>query len=176
MQSGTIAAGLAANSPVFSLRYTGSGVAVIRRVSVSVAELTGSAGGLASLQMFSARAFTASDSAGTAGTLTGNNGKLRTSLATTGVGSIQIATTGTLTAGTRTLDTDPMAGLVASLTTTANTGLLNQSVLYEPSKAGDYPLELANNEGFVIQMTVPATGTEVLQVRVDWEEYSAFTP
>jgi len=176
MQSGTIAAGLAANSPVYSFRYGGSGIAVIRRVSVSVAQLTGSAGGLASLQMFNARAFTASDTGGTAGTLTGNNGKLRTSLATTAVSQIMIANTGTNTAGTRTLDTDPMAGIVVALTTTANTGMLNQSVLYEPGQAGDYPLELANNEGFVIQMTVPATGTEVLQVRVDWEEYSAFAP
>lgn len=176
MQSGTIAAGLAAGSPVYSFRYGGTGIAVIRRISVSVAELTGSAGGLASAQVFDARTFTASDSGGTAGTLTGNNGKLRTSLATTAVSSIQIANTGTLSAGTRTLDTDPFAGAVVPLTTTADTGGLSQTVIYEPGQAGDYPLELANNEGFVIQLTVPATGTEVLQVRVDWEEYSAFAP
>ena len=175
MQSGTIAAGLTAASPVYSFRYGGTGIAVIRRVSFTFAELTGSAGGLAAVQMFNARAFTASDSGGTAGTLTGNNGKLRTSLATTAVSSIQIANTGTLTAGTRTLDTDPMAGIVIPLTTTADTGNIN-SILYEVGQAGDYPLELANNEGFVIQLTVPATGTEVVSVRVDWEEYSAFTP
>lgn len=177
MQSGTIAAGLAANSPVFSLRYGGTGIAVIRRISVSVAgTATAFAAGNATLQVFNARAFTASDSGGTAGTLTGNNGKLRTSLATTGVSSIQIANTGTLTAGTRTLDSDPLAGVTLAVGTATSTQLLNNTTLYEPGQAGDYPLELATNEGFVIQANVPATGTWLLQVRVDWEEYSAFAP
>ena len=126
--------------------------------------------------MFAARAFTASDTGGTAGTLTGNNAKLRTSLATTGVSQIMIANTGTMTAGTRTLDTDPMAAIVIPLTTTADTGGVLNSSLYNPGQAGDYPLELATNEGFVVQLTVPATGTEVITVTVDWEEYSAFTP
>lgn len=176
MVSGTIAAGLTGASPVYSFRYGGTGIAVVRSVKISMAELTGSAGGLGNFQMFAARAFTASDSGGTAGTLTGNTSKLRTSLATTAVSSIQIANTGTLTAGTRTLDADPLATLAFALTTTADTGSLPLTSLYNPSQAGDYPLELANNEGFVIQLTVPATGTEVIAVTVDWEEYSAFTP
>lgn len=176
LQSGTIAAGLAAGSPVYSFRYGGSGIAVIRKVTISMAELTGSAGGLASAQMFAARAFTASDTGGTAGTLTGNNSKLRTSLATMGVSDIRVASTGTLSAGTRTLDTDPMGAVVIPLTTTANTGGFASSDIYRPQNAGDYPLELANNEGFVIQLTVPITGTEVVAVTVDWEEYTAFAP
>lgn len=175
LQSGTIAAGLAAGSPVYSFRYGGTGIAVIRKVTVTMAELTGSAGGLASAQMFAARTFTASDTGGTAGTLTGNNSKLRTSLATTGVSDIRVASTGTLTAGTRTLDTDPMGVSVIPLTTTADVGALSSDI-YRPQNAGDYPLELATNEGFVIQLTVPGTGTEVVAVTVDWEEYSAFAP
>lgn len=177
MQSGLIGAGAAANAPVFSLRYGGTGIAVIRRVTIS---MTGTATvfavGNATVQMFNARIFTASDSGGTAGTLTGDNAQLRTSLPASAVSSIQIATTAALTPGTRTLDTDPMAGLQIAVPATASLNLLPQTILYEPGQAGDYPLELANNEGFVIQATVPATGTWFLQVRVDWEEYSAFTP
>lgn len=177
MTSGTIAASLAANSPVFAFRYGGTGIAVIRRVNVSIANTaTAFVAGNGSLSMISARAFTASDTGGTAGTLTGNNGKLRTSLATTAVSQIMIANTGTNSAGTRTLDTDPMASIALGFTTTAGSQILGNTALYEPSQAGDYPLELANNEGFVIQATVAGTGTWVLQVRVDWEEYSAFTP
>lgn len=177
LQSGLIAAGLAANAPVFSLRYGGTGIAVVRRVNISaVDDTTGFAVGVVSFQMFNARAFTASDSGGTAGTLTGNNGKLRTSLATTAVSSIQIANTAALTPGTRTLDTDPLAGLVTGTIATIAAPIVGLTTLYEPTQAGDYPLELANNEGFVIQATVPGTGTWRLQVRIDWEEYSAFTP
>ena len=45
MQSGTIAASLASGSPVYAFRYGGTGIAVVRKVTVSMAELTGSAGG-----------------------------------------------------------------------------------------------------------------------------------
>ena len=176
MVSGTIAAGLAAESPVYSFRYGGTGIAVIRKVTVSaIVAGTAFTVGAANLELFAARSFTASDSGGTAGTLTGNNSKLRTSLATTAVSDIRIASTGTLTAGTRTLDTDQAATVAFSAPATLTfTNLLNSTELYKPGQAGDYPMELATNEGFVIQATVPATGTWTLQVLVDWEEYSAF--
>lgn len=178
LTSGTMAAGLAANSPVYSFRYGGTGIAIIRKVTISAVNAgTAFAAGNVTLQMFDARTFTASDSAGTAGTLTGNNSKLRTSLATTGVSDIRISSTATLTAGTRTLDTDPMSSILAAVPiTTVNYPIVGQSNLYSAGQAGDYPLELATNEGFVIQATVPATGTWSLQVTVDWEEYSAFAP
>jgi hypothetical protein len=40
--------------------------------------------------------------------------------------------------------------------------------------AGDYPLALANNEGFIIAATVPATGTWNLSVATDWEEFTQY--
>lgn len=175
MVSGTVAAGLTAASPVYSFRYNGTGVAVIRRIRISVAgTATAFAAGNAHLDGFVARAFTASDSGGTAGTLTGNNAKLRTSFGTTGVASIQIANTGTLTAGTRTLDTDPFATVDIAIGTGTSTQVVApNSVFYEP-KAGEFPLVLAPNEGFVIQATVPATGTWLFAVGVEWDELPAF--
>jgi len=35
-------------------------------------------------------------------------------------------------------------------------------------------LVLANNEGFVIEATVPATGVWFFDVKVDWEELAAY--
>lgn len=177
LTSGTIGAGIAANAPVYSFRYGGTGVAIVRTVCISVANAgTAFTAGNANLSLYAARAFTASDSAGTAGTLTGNNGKLRTSFSTTAVSSIQIANTGALTAGTRTLDTDPLSSVnIPVPATTTNYSLLSASCApWGPAGDVAYPLLLATNEGFVIQTNMPATGTWTLQVRVDWEEAYSF--
>lgn len=176
LASGTMAAGLAANAPVFSLRYGGTGFAVIKRVTVSAGNAgTAFAAGVANFSLYDARAFTASDSGGTAATLTGNNGKLKTSFATTAVSDIRISSTATLTAGTRTLDTDPLGAVVVPISTTASSVMASSgTVLMDPKNAGDYPLVLATNEGFVIQATVPATGTWSFSVFVEWDEYQVY--
>lgn len=175
LTSGTMAAGLAAAAPVFSFRYGGANLAVIRAVTISATDITtGFAATNATFNLFAARAFTASDSGGTAGTLTGNNGKMRTSFATTGVTDIRISSTATLTAGTRTLDTDPLATLTGGPTVTAGNPMIGAgTAIYLPGPT-EYPLVLANNEGVVIQATVPATGTWVLSVTVTWDEYTTF--
>src|SRR6266404_3448761 len=99
--SGTMAAGLAGGSPVFSFRYGAANLAIIRKVTTEADDITTAfVAGAAKFDMIAARSFTASDTGGTAGTLTGNNGKLRTSYATTGISDFRIASTATLTAGT----------------------------------------------------------------------------
>lgn len=175
LTSGTMAAGLAAASPVYSFRYGGTGNAIIRRVRISATDITtGFAATNATFALYAARAFTASDTGGTAGTLTGNNGKLRTTFPTTAVADIRIASTATLSAGTRTLDTDPLGGVTVGTTTTAGaTFLTSGTTVLDPVISG-FPLSLNNNEGFVVQATVPATGTWVFTVWVDWDEYSTF--
>jgi len=174
--SGDIAAGLSANSPVFSFRYGGTGVAVVKKITVSAA-VNGTAftAGSAHLDLFAARSFTVSDSAGTGATLTGNNAKLRTSFATTAVSDIRISSTATLTAGTRTLDTNPVSSvLFGAPATVTGTTLLPPYDLFKAANAGDYPLVLATNEGFVIQAVVPAMGVWNATVWVEWDEYAAF--
>lgn len=178
LTSGTIGAGASAASPIYSMRYTGPGVAVVKRVTVAATSLTAFAAGVGNIQLFAARAFTASDSGGTAGTLTGNNGKLRTSFATTAMGDIRVSSTAALTPGTRTLDTDPLGGFefgIAGATPTADTTFVPPgTLLINPKNAGDYPLVLATNEGFVIQATVPITGTWTASVFVEWDEYANY--
>lgn len=177
--SGTMAAGLAANSPIVSYRWThATNLAVIKRVRFSAGDTsTAFTAGLILIQLFAARSFSASDTGGTAWTTSGNNGKLRTSMATSLVGDIRASSTATLSAGTRTLDTQPLASLSSSIVATAGTPLFTSglNVLFE-AKAGDYPFVLAQNEGFVIQATVPATGTWQFSVDIQWEELSAYVP
>lgn len=172
--SGTMAAGLTAGAPIFSFRYGGSGMAVIRKVILSAGNAgTGFAAGVSTFDLYAARAFTVSDTGGTAVAITTNNGKLRTAFATTGASSVRIAATGTLTAGTRTLDTTQLVSFTVGTVVTAGITLLAPTDLL-PKAAGEMQPIFATNEGFVIHATVPATGTWVFSVTVVWDEVSSF--
>lgn len=177
MLSGTIGAGLAAASPVFSFRWGSAAapvnLAIVKQVQITLGDLVGFTAGFMHFDMFAARSFSASDSGGTAGTLTNNNAKLRTSFPTSLLTDFRVPTTGTLTAGTRTLDTDPLATLGLSVVATAGSEPLSQFPLFNV-EPGECPLILANNEGFVIQATVPATGTWQLGVSVLWDEVESY--
>ena len=176
-QSGAVTA-VAANGPLFSFRYAGSNVCMIRRVGIGWATTTGfTAGQLVDFGLVIARSFSASDSGGTAITLTGNNCKHRTSLATLTTNDCRIATTAALTAGTRTLDTNTLSQLsgfstTATVGTFLGTGLNN---LFQHD-AGDYPIVLANNEGFIITVltAMGAAGVGRLYVNFEFAEATSF--
>lgn len=97
-------------------------------------------------------------------------------------GDIRIATTAALGAGTKTLESLPMATLAAPGPITASLNgqiIAPGTVLWEAESAnGDHPLLLVNNEGFSIRsVAVPITGTWSIGVAVDWIELvDAFTP
>jgi hypothetical protein len=172
--TGTMAAGLAGGSPVYSFRYGAANLAIVRKVIIEADNITTAfVAGAAKFDMIAARSFTASDTGGTAGTLTGNNGKLRTSFATTGLSDLRISSTATLTAGTRTLDAQPLASVEFAVPTSIDADLLPTTTLFQ-SQVGESPLVLVQNEGFVLQATVPGTGTWVFSTRVCWDEVSAF--
>ena len=175
LESGTMAAGLGASALVFSFRYSAANVCLVRSVRVGAGGILAFAAGFAKMDLVIARAFTASDTGGTAGTLSGNNGKRRTNMATTGVADIRISSTAALSAGTRTLDTDPIANLVSCTGATAGTVIIPAgSELVPDDRDCRYPIALAQNEGFIIRATVPATGTWTFGVTVDWEEVAAY--
>lgn len=178
-KSGIMAAGLAAAAPVVAFLWKPATVptslALIRRVKWGWYNLgTGFAAGDVLFEMFVARAFTVQDTGGGAATLTTNNAKLRTSFATTQA-AVQVSATATLTAGTRTLDTNPLRSLFATVPTTAfNPATVVDTVMYE-ARPGEQPLTLAGSgEGFVIQATVPATGTWTFGCAVDWDEVTSW--
>ena len=171
VRTGDIAAPLAANSPLFSLRWTNTtrffvldqlrvAVAVSGVITTSVAS---------SLELVIARSFTASDTGGTALTLTGDNNTFRTSFATSLVGDARIATTAALSAGTRTLDSQAFAG-VPFATGTAIGVPLELTTLYD--RLSLFPLVLDADEGFIVRNgpAGPATGTFVVHVNLRWLE------
>lgn len=174
--TGTMAAGLAANAPVMSFRWTSSvALAVITKVCLyGLGSLTGFTVGQALFELYMARAFSAVDSGGTALTLTTNNGKLRTSMGTTLLGDFRVSATATLTAGTRTLDAQPIGIYQHSLPNTANFNFAVGELPLFNADADGHPIVLATQEGIVLQATVPATGTWLSGVGVCWSEVTAF--
>lgn len=175
--SGTMAAGLAANSPIYSFRWgSASGLAVIRSVYLSAGNAgTAFAAGIGTFKMLVARSFTVADTGGTAITLTGNNAKMRTTMATTLLSDARIASTATLTAGTRTLDTTSIGCITVPVSTTASTTLLSPGTkIFDAGSSQEYPLILSQNEGFVITASVPATGTWSFAVNVEWDEVTSW--
>lgn len=174
--TGTMAAGLAGAAPIMSFRWTdATRLAVVSRVALTgLGSLTGFTAGQALFELYVARSFTVIDTGGTTLTITGNNGKMRTSMGTTLLGNMLVSATATLTAGTRTLDSQPVGIYQHSLPTTANLNFVvgNQALF----QAVDYnhPIVLAANEGLVVQATVPATGTWLSGVSVAWTEVASF--
>jgi hypothetical protein len=192
MRSGTIAASLAADSELFQFRYvTGaSRVCLVFGVTVSagaiVAPAVGTVPVVTQLRMVVARAWTIAGSGGTRAVLTGNLQKLRTGHATSEVNDAGIATTGALTAGTKTLDTAAAGsdlGAVGSSTYfdlaagDADLTLIKPTNLLGEFQGGlGWPLVLANQEGFVVRsgLVMPATLTWNLIVNVLWAEVDGF--
>lgn len=175
--SGTMAAGLAANSEVFQFRWSdATRLCVV--TSVVWDGLSGSAtaftAGFGKVDMLAARSWTADGSGGTAATLSGNNQKNRTSMGATLLGAARISSTAALTAGTKTLDAQAVGQYSAAIGTATSTQWMPQFDLFHADPGGESPLILAQNEGFVVRANVPATGTWQFGVTVCWTELTAY--
>lgn len=174
--SGVMAANLAANAPIVSARWTDAAkLCLIKRVTFSAAAgATVFTAGVALFNLFVARSYTVVDSGGTSILPSGNQAKMRTSgMGTTLFGDMRISSTATLTAGTRTLDSNPISSIAAGVLATAGSNIVNPFAMVD-QRPGEHPLLLAQNEGIVIQATVPATGTWQFGVKIDWTEITAY--
>ena len=174
-------ASVAANGPLFSMRYAPGTptVAVITKVRVGFAQLVGwTAANAHEFGLYVARSWTVSDSGGTQVVVTGNTNKARTTFDPSGMTDVRVASNVTFTAGTRTLDTNAM-GLTVIPTSQVAAGSATypfiQEMIFDHSTA-DYPIVLQNNEGIVINnITVwPAAGTAKMVFNVEWFETSAY--
>lgn len=175
--SGTMAAGLAANAEVFQFRWTdATRICVV--TSVDWNGLSGSAtafaAGFAQVSLWIARSWTADGAGGTAVTPTGNNNKMRTSMGASLLGSARISSTAALTAGTKTLDANSVGNYSAAIGTTTSQQWLPQTQLWHANPGSESPLILAQNEGFVVRASVPATGTWQFGITVAWTELEAY--
>jgi hypothetical protein len=183
--TGTLAAALAAAAQIFQFKWTdATKLAVIFRIQAQCLPLTlftaATLTDHTSLDAFMVRSY-AAGGGGTALTLTGNNAKLRTSMATS-LAAINVSTTAALTAAT-TLDTQPFEQSLRK-GNRVNPAAATEEVLmaaYDLNfsanvESGRHPLILAQNEGFVIRnRTVwPAAGTAVYTIQCEWAEVSAF--
>ena len=176
--SGSITAGLAANSEVLQWRWTSTaGLGVVTRVQLDgAANTTGFAAGNPLVVLRAARGWTADGSGGTAGTITGNNGKLRTTgMGTTLLGAMRIISTVALGTGTKTLDTDPIGGWTGTVGTGANLIMVGQHLLFgDDAYRGAQPFVAIANEGLVAQASVPATGVWQVGFTVAWTEVTSY--
>lgn len=177
---------LAAAAPLFAFRNASASTKLwLRYLAAQFVVTTGfTAGQEVGCQASVARTWSASDTGGTAIDMGGTNAnanKLRVLAPTSAMstGDCRIATTTALTAGTRTLDANPLAmtsGFAA--TTTAGAviarfpgGSLTGGVLYDARD--DYsPIVLGQNEGIVIANTVlmGAAGVGRWIFWAEWDE------
>jgi len=172
-----MAAGLAANSPIWAFRWgNASNLAVVKKVILSAGNsATAFANGSFTFNMFVARSWSVSDTGGTAITI-GTGNKLKSStMGSSLVTDVRTSATATLTAGTRTKDANPIGSISCGIPATAGTTLLNPTPLFL-AQDGDYPIVLAQNEGLVIEATVPGTGTWFFSVQIQWEELASYLP
>jgi hypothetical protein len=177
MLSGTMAAGLGANSEIFQFRWTdATRFALVRKVILD--GVSGSAtaftAGFGKVDMLVARSFTAAGSGGNPATITGNNNKLRTSMGTTLLGELRCASTTNLGTGTKTLDSQAVGQISLTFGTVASIQYTNPVVLFGEDIGPEHPVLLAQNEGFVVRATVPATGTWQFGITVAWAEVTAY--
>lgn len=178
--TGIMAAGIAGASEILQFRWLSTTHnAKIDRVRLRAAVLgTAFTAGTVTFAMTIARGWTVVGTGGGVVTATGNQLKLRTSQLTSQMataseanGSIRVATTAALGAGTKTLDSAPVGSFIAGVPNTAFIDMLagHNGILFE-KLPGQEPITLAASEGFSIITTVPATGTWTAHIEVDWRE------
>ena len=173
-----------ANGSLFSMRWApGNGkLAIIRRVTVNFVQTVGwTAAAAQPVGLYIARSWSVSDSGGSALTVAANTNKMRTSNDPSlfaAPSDVRVATTATLTAGTRTLDTNPIAVglLAASQVAAASANYPQQTIVLHDVNTGDHPIVLDNNEGIVLNNMVvwPAAANGLISVNVEWFESNSY--
>lgn len=173
--SGTIAASTAAGV-LYTFKYAGTGVCIIRSVQIGEQVTTAYTAGSMRFGLYVVRtSFTQGTTNGTLTSFSVN--KKRTSQATP-VASAVISTTTVITNDTVGSEDTVAYGhvlltLPATITTTPVDGLRD---FIGPYNASAYPLVLAPQEGFRIKndTAFAATGSGNLVVTVEWEEAAAY--
>ena len=179
MLSGTIA-GNHTNDEIFQARWTDpTRLALIWGLSLNGFGSGGGAigTGFGNINVSVARKWTVDGSGGSAATLDANNQKIDTSMGATFMGAIRISTTAALTAGTKTIDLEPIGQIAFSLTNTSNNifvpGVVEIYGSLEPND-NPSPVVLAQNEGIVCQLTTPGGGNWQLGFTMSWAEVVSY--
>jgi hypothetical protein len=168
--AGTTAAAPAAGANLISWRWgSATQLALVRRFRLEMMVTTASTAGIPEMACYFADGFTASDTGGTAVTLSGNTNKRRTSLAISQIasnGDFRFATGGVLTAGTRVLDTQPFMGVMAPLAVSTAPFVAEFGGSIE-----DEPIVFAQNEGIIVQNLSALTAAIYrYRLQIEWDE------
>jgi hypothetical protein len=176
--SGTIAASTAAGV-MYTFKYTGTGVCIIRSVQIGMQVTTAFVQGGVRFGMYIARtSFTQGTTGGTLTTFSVN--KKRTSQATpnaaaviTSTASMNLTTNDTIGSLDAVAYNHILLNMPALISTTPLDGLRD---FINPYNASAHPIVLAPNEGFRLQndTVFPATGSGNLIVAVEWEEVASY--
>lgn len=170
---------LTAGSILLSFRWSDSArLAMIHKIIVSAVTTTafGTAQAL-DVDAVVVRGFTASDSGGTAVSMSANSGKKRTAMANSLVGDLRVASTTAAAAGTGTADTNPFAaGVIPTNLSTAAVGATGVLPLFQIIPGAEHGVLLAANEGFRVRVitTQGATGVVRYTLNVDWAEIPSY--
>jgi hypothetical protein len=173
-KSGIMLAAAPANSPFLSFRWTAAkDLAVISRVRLVVVSDTAFGPGSASFDIFVARQFTAGDTGENSANLAGNANKLRASMGSSSA-AIVYSNTVPIAVGTRVLDPAPIDSRSALAPNAPYTLFSNMPVTIFEKLQGDHPLVLGFQEGFVLHVTVPNTGSWKFSATLEWAEIPAY--
>lgn len=170
----------AVNGTLFSWRWgDATRLAIMTKLRIAVLQtLAATATIMPSFQVFIARAFSVSDSVGTALTLTTNSFKKRTSMGTTLLTDARAsAVAAGLTVGTRVLDAQPIMELATNQTITTPNPQTYSQFLDVDVADGNAPYIFATNEGFIIRgptIVFGAAGTANLLVDCSWAEVATY--
>ena len=185
--TGTLATtSVAGTGALWSLRWThATKLCVVTEVYAEMIPLSvfTTPGREIGMAAWKAYGFTASDSGGNTVTLSDNN-KLRSSMPDTVIasGDVRIATTVTLTTGTRTISQAFAAciGVAGDINSAAGTAQILGRIPVLHWKAdvdkGEYPIVLEQNEGIIVTNTVAfqAAGSARATIRVAWAEVDSY--
>lgn len=181
-RTNNIAAGMSGNGTLFAARWTSTTkIAVVTYVGIpGMRASTAFAAGVIDVILSIGRSWTVAPTGGNALDLTGNNNKMRTSMASSAFAAndVRIADTGALTNGTVTIDAQAVGTVVtsssggfAAATPIIGSQYVPDLVLFDADiSRGDYPIVLAANEGLLVRGTVPATGVWNLGIEMHWFE------
>lgn len=164
--------GIAAAGAVYSFRWAdATSLACVFRVEINAAVTTAfTTAQPVDCDLVVCRAFTASDTGGTALTPAGQFQKMRTNMGTSVVGDVRIATAAALGAGTKTADAQAIG--IAAFPGNAIGVVGTPADLLNVTANGQHPLLLALNEGFNVRVVTAqgAVGVVKYYIRVDWAE------
>ena len=176
--SGTLTASLGTGL-FWSCRWTdATRLCLIQSIRVNAITVTSNSVIAVQFNLNVLRSYTATDTGGTAVGVPASMQKMRSSMGSSLMGDWRMPTTGLLTAGTRTPDTNPIGMVVGTSSATVGTtwfGAGAPQPIYSRDNVDHHPIILAQNEGLAI--TNPATsptGTWTFLVQMEWGEVAAY--